>query len=57
MRALGLAMRLRDMQRVMARHDPTVLTVKIEDLVDDRLVRKLEESGEIDRLYSTYRVN
>ncbi len=48
--------RLRDMQRIMARHDPTVLTVKIEDLVDDRLVRKLDESGVVDRLYSTYGV-
>jgi hypothetical protein len=36
----------------MARHDPKVLNVRIEDLVDDRFVRKLDESGVIDRLSS-----
>ena len=48
--------RLRNMQRIMARHDPKVLNVRVEDLVDDRLVRKLDESGAIDRLYSSYGV-
>lgn len=48
--------RLRNMQRIMARHDPNVLNVRIEDLIDDRFVRKLDESGVIDRLYSTYGV-
>jgi hypothetical protein len=40
----------------MARHDPKVLMVKVEDLVDDRLVRKLDEGGVVDRLYSTHGV-
>ena len=47
---------LRSMQRIMARHDPKVLNVKIEDLVDDRIVRRLDETGVIDRLYRTYGV-
>jgi ABC-type nitrate/sulfonate/bicarbonate transport system substrate-binding protein len=41
---------LRNMQKVMALHDPKVLGVKVEDLIDDRFVRKLDESGVIDRL-------
>lgn len=48
--------RLRNMQRIMAIHDPKVLNVRVEDLVEDRFVRKLDESGVIDRLYSTYGV-
>ena len=40
----------------MALNDPSVLNVKIEDLADDRFVRKLDESGAIDRLYESYGV-
>ena len=47
---------MRNMQRVMALHDPKVLTVKIEDLADDRFVRKLDDGGAIDRLYQRYGV-
>lgn len=47
---------MRNMQRVMALHDPKVLDLKLADLIDDRFVRKLDESGAIDRLYSTYGV-
>lgn len=47
---------MRNMQRVMALNDPKVLNVKVEDLVDDRFVRRLDESGAIDRLYSMYGV-
>jgi NitT/TauT family transport system substrate-binding protein len=43
-------------QRVLGLNDPRVLNVKVEDLLDDRFVRKLDESGAIDRLYSTYGV-
>jgi len=43
-------------QRVLAFNDPRVLKVKIEDLLEDRFVRKLEESGVLDRLYSAYGV-
>jgi len=47
---------MQNMQRVMALNDPKVLNVKIEDLADDRFVRKLDESGAIDRLYQSYGV-
>ena len=47
---------IQNMQRVMALHDPKVLNLKLADLIDERFVRKLDESGVIDRLYSTYGV-
>lgn len=47
---------MRNMQRVMALHDAKVLNVNVEDLADDRFVRKLDDSGAIDRLYESYRV-
>jgi ABC-type nitrate/sulfonate/bicarbonate transport system substrate-binding protein len=52
----GSAAALRNVQRVMALNDPKVLNVNVEDLVEDRFVRKLDESGVIDRLYSAYGV-
>jgi len=47
---------MRNMQRVMALNYPKVLDVKIEDLVDHRFVRKLDDSGAIDRTYESYGV-
>jgi len=47
---------MQNMQRVMALHDPKVLNLKLADLIEERFVRKLDESGVIDRLYSTYGV-
>jgi ABC-type nitrate/sulfonate/bicarbonate transport system substrate-binding protein len=47
---------MRNMQRVMALNDPKVLNVQIEALADDRFVRKLDDSGAIDRLYESYQV-
>jgi ABC-type nitrate/sulfonate/bicarbonate transport system substrate-binding protein len=44
--------RLRALQRVMAFHEPKVLALKVEDLIDDRIVRSLDERGTIDRLYN-----
>jgi len=49
-------MTLKKMQRIMANHDARVLKVKIEDLIEDQFVRKLDESGAIDRLYAAYGV-
>jgi hypothetical protein len=40
----------------LALNDARVLNVKIEDLVEDRFVRKLEENGALDRFYNTYGV-
>lgn len=50
------AERLRVIQKVMALHAPKVLSVKVEDVIEDRFVRKLDENGTIDRLYNTYGV-
>jgi len=47
---------LREMQRIIALHEVAVRNVKLEDVVDDRLVRKLDEAGVIDQLYATYGV-
>jgi NitT/TauT family transport system substrate-binding protein len=43
---------LRNAQRLMALQNPKIGTVKLDDLVDARFVRKLDESGFIDRLYN-----
>jgi hypothetical protein len=41
---------------MMQFNNPRVGAIKVEDLVDSALVRKLDESGFIDRVYSTYGV-
>ena len=41
---------LRNIQRVL-KYNPAVAKVRVEDLVDDRIYRKLEESGFIDGAY------
>ena len=46
--------KLKNLQRVMALHDPQVLKLNVEGLVQDRFIRSLDESGAIDRLYSSY---
>jgi hypothetical protein len=43
---------LRNAQRLMAMQNPKIATIKVEELVDARFVRKLDESGFIDRLYA-----
>lgn len=43
---------LRNAQRLMALNNPKIASVKVEDIVDARFVRKLDESGFIDRLYA-----
>jgi ABC-type nitrate/sulfonate/bicarbonate transport system substrate-binding protein len=39
---------LESMQRVMSLHDPRVLNVEIDRLMDDSLVKKLDEAGRLD---------
>jgi ABC-type nitrate/sulfonate/bicarbonate transport system substrate-binding protein len=46
---------LRSAQRLMAQQNPKIAGLKVEDLVDARFVRKLDESGFIDRLYRAQR--
>jgi ABC-type nitrate/sulfonate/bicarbonate transport system substrate-binding protein len=42
---------LADMRKVMSLHDARVLNVDIDQLVDDRLVQKLDKEGTIDQLH------
>jgi len=46
---------LRNAQRLMAQQNPKIATLKVEELIDARFVRKLDESGFIDRLYAAPR--
>ena len=43
---------MRNTQRLMKLRSPKVAEVKVEDVVDDRIMRKLDESGFIDRAYA-----
>lgn len=43
---------LKKMQRVIAIHDSRVRNLNIEDLIDDRFVRKLDANGTLDRLFN-----
>jgi NitT/TauT family transport system substrate-binding protein len=45
---------LRNTQRLLKPRNPKLETIKIEELIDDRIVRRLEESGFISRLQATY---
>jgi len=47
---------LRNVQRLMKLRNPNVEKVKVEDLVDDRFMRKLDQSGFIDEMYAKYGV-
>ena len=42
------------MQRVISIHEPRVLNISVADLIDDQLVRKFDEDGELDALYATH---
>jgi ABC-type nitrate/sulfonate/bicarbonate transport system substrate-binding protein len=46
---------LAKMQTVISIHDPRVLNVSVADLIDDQLVRKFDEGGELDALYTAHR--
>ena len=45
---------LRNTQRLLKPRNAKLETIKIEELIDDRIVRRLEESGFISRLQATY---
>ena len=45
---------LRNIRRLMATQNPKAANVKIEDLIDSRLIRKLDENGYIDKMGATY---
>jgi hypothetical protein len=44
----------RNVQRLLKSRNPKVGEVKAEDVIDNRLMRKLDESGFIDKMYATY---
>jgi NitT/TauT family transport system substrate-binding protein len=45
---------LQKMQSIMAKHDPRVADVQLAKLIDESVVRALDESGAIKRLYDAY---
>ena len=45
---------LRNIQRFMQARNPKVGQVKLQDLIDDSIMRDLDKSGFIDRLYAEY---
>jgi ABC-type nitrate/sulfonate/bicarbonate transport system substrate-binding protein len=47
---------MRNIQRLVKIHNPVVGNVKIEDLIDNRPLKKLEDSGFLQRTYSAYGV-
>jgi NitT/TauT family transport system substrate-binding protein len=47
---------MRNMQSVIGLTDPRVLKIKLEDFADDRVVRKLYQTGAVDRIYQSYGV-
>lgn len=46
---------LRNAQRLMALQNPKVASLKVEELMDSSFIRRLDESGFIDRLYASER--
>jgi NitT/TauT family transport system substrate-binding protein len=45
---------LRNTQRLLKPRNPKLENVKVEELIDDRILRRLDESGFISRLQATY---
>lgn len=45
---------MRNLQRLLKPRNPKIGELKIEDVVDNRIMRKLDEIGFIDRMFATY---
>ena len=45
---------LRNVRRLMATQNPKVANVRIEELIDNRIIRKLDENGYIDKVAAGY---
>jgi ABC-type nitrate/sulfonate/bicarbonate transport system substrate-binding protein len=45
---------LRNIQRLMKLRNPSIEKLKVEDMIDDRILRRLDETGFIDSLAKTY---
>jgi ABC-type nitrate/sulfonate/bicarbonate transport system substrate-binding protein len=45
---------MRNLQRLLKGRNPKIGEVKVEDVIDNRIIRKLDESGFIERTYAAY---
>jgi hypothetical protein len=45
---------LQNIRRLMAMLNPKIASVKVEDLIDSQLIRKLEENGFVDKINASY---
>jgi ABC-type nitrate/sulfonate/bicarbonate transport system substrate-binding protein len=45
---------MRNIRRLLATLNPKIASVKVEELIDSRLIRKLEENGFIDKIAASY---
>jgi ABC-type nitrate/sulfonate/bicarbonate transport system substrate-binding protein len=45
---------MRSIRRLMITLNPKIASVKVEDLIDSRMIRKLEENGFIDKIAASY---
>jgi hypothetical protein len=48
---------LRNVQRLMALRSPKVGEIKIDNVIDNRIIRKLDDSGFINRAYTAQGMN
>ena len=48
---------MRNIQRILKPRNPKLGDVKVENVIDDRIMRKLDESGFIDRTYAVQGVS
>jgi hypothetical protein len=47
---------MRNIQRLMKQRSPAVENLNVEEMLDDRIIRRLDQSGFIDGLYRSYGV-
>jgi hypothetical protein len=45
---------LKKVQKIMTMYDPKVQNLNMDELIEERFVRRLDESGPIDQLYSVH---
>jgi hypothetical protein len=45
---------MRNIQRLMALQNPKVAGVRVEELIESRFIRKLDESGFIEKVTAAY---
>ena len=45
---------MHNIRRLLATLNPKIASVKVEELIDGRLIRKLDDSGFIDKIAASY---